>query len=413
VKQKPSIALSLFILIFFVFSAESFAQNSTASFPRLSPDPKATEYFYISGGGQNTWTKLAEISLWASGDLSNSNIEKISAISQAIKNSPDLPKNFLEKAEFILNYMHKNILKTYSLHQTRIDTMLSTGRYNCVSSAVLYMILCESLDILTFGVITKDHAFIKIPAGDTEVDVETTTAYGFDPGNRKEFHDQFGKVTGFAYVPAKNYRDRETVGSMQLISLIMNNRIAELERQRRWDEAVVLAIDRAALLFGDSLAVMEGEELLFTHIFKDPRIELLDRFSNYGTILLRANKEEDCIRWVQIVSSLYPDRERWQELAMAAVNNRVNRFLREKKINEAAAFLEGNKFHLAAADFSKLNDLIKNNRAIDYHNRFAAAWNKKNFEEAERILNEGLSEFPNNSQLLSDKQITDKYKQYQ
>jgi len=50
----------------------------------------------------------------------------------------------------------------------------------------------------------------------------------------------------------------------------------------------------------------------------------------------------------------------------------------------------------------------KNNIVADYHNRFAAEWNKKNFPEAERIINEGLAEFPNDRQLLADKQTVDK-----
>ena len=45
------------------------------------------------------------------------------------------------------------------------------------------------------------------------------------------------------------------------------------------------------------------------------------------------------------------------------------------------------------------------NRAKDFHNRFAAAWNTKNYQEAERIITEGLSEFPNNKLLLADKKF--------
>jgi len=49
-------------------------------------------------------------------------------------------------------------------------------------------------------------------------------------------------------------------------------------------------------------------------------------------------------------------------------------------------------------------NVYRSNLAADYHNRFASEWNKKNYAEAERILNEGLAEFPNDRQLLSDKQ---------
>jgi hypothetical protein len=45
----------------------------------------------------------------------------------------------------------------------------------------------------------------------------------------------------------------------------------------------------------------------------------------------------------------------------------------------------------------------QSNLAADYHNRFAAEWNRKNYSEAEIILYEGLAEFPNDRNLLADK----------
>ena len=50
------------------------------------------------------------------------------------------------------------------------------------------------------------------------------------------------------------------------------------------------------------------------------------------------------------------------------------------------------------------------NLASDYHNRFAAEWNKRNTEEAERILFEALAEFPDNRLLLSDLEIVNKFR---
>ena len=49
----------------------------------------------------------------------------------------------------------------------------------------------------------------------------------------------------------------------------------------------------------------------------------------------------------------------------------------------------------------------RNNRAADFHNRFASAYNRHNFEEAARILVEGLAEFPDNRQLLADRRLID------
>jgi hypothetical protein len=487
-KLKPLITA---LLLFFSALTAVYSQNT--AFPRLQPDPKALEYYRLGEESGYSWMELAEISLWASGDTSASNIEKIRAASDSIKNAPDLPDSDKDRAEYILKFMHKNILKSYSLYQTRIDAMLSTGRYNCVSSAVLYMVLCQSLGINAKGVITKDHTFITIPMGETDIDVETTNAYGFDPGNRKEFHDQFGKLTGFAYVPAKNYRDRQTISQIELVSLILNNRIVDYERQNQFADSVPVAIDRAALLAGNLLAVetiKETQETLFT----DPRKDLMDRLFNFGTMLLRAGKEEDSLRWAAAASVVYPDEKRWQEFIMAAANNHLMRQIRANKYADAREFIGGQKNALSQANFDKLDALLvdselfdranrirtaadgdsvvsaveqarnsgkmqekraaeiitfavqkaasyistqpagnwraaiqyieasisrlganreleqalnvyRSNLAADYHNRFAVEWNKKNYTGAERILNEGLAEFPNDRQLLSDKQV--------
>jgi tetratricopeptide (TPR) repeat protein len=473
-----------------------YPQNTPPAFPRLEPDPKALEYYRL--GRQNSgysWTELAEISLWAStGEPSLTGMERIRAAVETLKNSPNLPASDREKAEFILDFMHSNFLRSYSLYQTRVDTIFTNGRFNCVSSAVLYVILCESSGINTSGVITRDHALVTVHVNGEDIDVETTNRYGFDPGSRKDFHDQFGRLTGFTYVPARNYRDRQTIGKIELISLILNNRIAELERANRYAEAVPLAVDRTALLFGDALAVNTAENASAS-LFEDPRKNLMDRLLNYGAALLRANREEDCLNWTVIASSRFPDIERWQELSMAAVNNRIARFIREGRTGDARNFLESHRTLLTDSGYAQLNGVLLDsellrranqisaaadgeavvsaieqarnsgalaerragelitfavlktaslyaparnwreairylesvlarfganrdieqalqtymgNLAADYHNRFAAEWNRRNYDEAERILNEALTEFPNNRQLLSDRETVNR-----
>ena len=480
------------------------AQTRTQAFPRIEPDPKALEFYDLKRqtavGRQESgysWEELAEISLWASGDISASGLSKIKAAVDTLKNSPNLPLAVRERAEFIHDFMHKNILRSYSLYQTRIDTIFTNGRFNCVSSAVLYMILCRSAGINISGVITKEHAFALVHTGDSDIDVETTNKNGFDPGSRKEFFDKAGNVTGFAYVPAQNYRDRQTISQIELISLILNNRIADHERQNRFGDAVPIAIDMAALLTGNTLAVNEnGMDADVWHgmLFENPVSGMMDRIFNYGGMLFKAGREEDCLRWAAAASPLYPDAARWQEFTLAAINNNIVKLTRANRLTEARNFLNNNKAFLSDSDYAQfdstllsselsgLNNRIRtaedgniavnaveqalqngriepkraselitfavrktadalntarnwraaasyiedalsrfgannevnvkeleqalqtyrSNIALDYHNRFAAAWNRRNFEEAQRILNEGLAEFPNDRRLLSD-----------
>ena|GEM_PF-647069 len=474
--------------------------EAQTSFPRIDPDPRALS-FYRPDPNSYTWLELAEISLWSSGADSQgiaSGLNQIRGMAEAIRAAPDLPPGERERAEFVLDYMHRHLLRTYSFTQTRMDTMLSTGRFNCVSSAALYIILCRSLGIQVSGVVTRDHAFAQVQNGGQNIDVETTNRLGFDPGGRRDFHDEFGRLTGFAYVPAANYRDRQTIRPIELVSLILRNRIAEHEGAQRFAEAVPLAVDRAALLLGPASAASAAAPGAYSIFFEDPAANLLDRILNYGAWHLRNRREEEGLRWAALASPRFEDPRRWQEFIFAAVNNRLNRYVQgaqpsSQQFREAWNFLDwsrplldppsleqfrslltdtelaarANRISTRAEGDTFIEDVLEarredlldqgraaelitfavqrgaqiisappgrdwlgaiqyiegalarfganrsleqalltyqNNRAADFHNRFAAAWNRRDYDEAERILNEGLAEFPTNRQLLSNRE---------
>jgi hypothetical protein len=153
-----------------------------------------------------------------------------------------------EQAEAALAYMHGELLRRYDERQTGVDVLLSRGSYNCVSSGVVYAILLKALGLRVWGVRTSDHAFCRVQAGEQAFDVETTSPFGFDPGKRKEFTDSFGTVTGYAYVPPSNYRDRRDIGEKELLGLILFNRTAFASERRNYLAAVPPAVDAYALL---------------------------------------------------------------------------------------------------------------------------------------------------------------------
>ncbi|MDR1900400.1 MAG: hypothetical protein LBQ55_10360 [Treponema sp.] len=511
------------LLCFFILTALPAAAQAPAAFPGLEPDPRAEAFARRERNGGYGWEDLAEISLWASGaEGPGPLLERIRAAAAELAAETaalDLPAprsgaGARALGEYVLSFMHRKFLKSYSLPQTRVDTMLANGRYNCVSSAVLYLILARSAGLELRGVMTKDHAFAAVNAGGEWVDVETTNPYGFDPGNRKDFHDRFGRVTGFAYVPAKNYRDRAFISPLELVSLILSNRVAALEKAGRFAEAVPLAIDRAALLGGGGTASSE--------FFEDPHRDMMNRVFNYGAFLGRAGREEDALRWAAYAGAKYPDEERWQEFIAAAVNNRLVKFFRQKDAAGGREFLAAHAALLNQADYRRFDALTtdaeltervsglrdaadagalldavdaaekqtllageravelrtavigktaellaagkgadagrsagrtagggaanrpsaarpaadwsaaiaylesaltrygpnrqleqmlggyRSNHAVEFHNRFAAAYNRKDFEEAEKILAEGLALYPDNRQLLADRRTAEK-----
>jgi hypothetical protein len=399
-----------------------------------------------------------------------------------------LPEDLKERGDHILGYMHRKFLRSYSALQTRVDTIFVNGRYNCVSSAALYMILAEAAGLETRGVITRDHAFVSVNTGAEIIDVETTNPYGFDPGSRKEFLDGFGAVTGFAYVPARNYRDRANISRIELISLIFSNRINELETRRNYRDAVTLALDREALLAG------RGDPS-DSPLFPEPRSQLMDRLINFGASLVQGGRDAEALQWAALAEPRFPGDPRWQEFAYSALNNLMVKQVRAGRIPEARESLQARGSLVSGENYRQLEALLldaglvklsgdlktlaavetglaavrdaegqallpaaridelrtffllkageiraaesgwaaaaacaedliarygpnakleeqlrafRSNRVADLHNAFAAAYNRRSYDEALLLIRGALEEFPGNRQLTQDRDLAEK-----
>ncbi|MDR2182175.1 MAG: hypothetical protein LBN92_05795 [Treponema sp.] len=363
------------ILLLLVLTRVVSAQTA---FPSLDADPRAADFARgVSSGTRAAWQDLARAALWASSVNSGAAqeeraaefYERVSAAAAELA-ALDLPSDPRERGEYVLIFIHRRFLKGYSEYQTRLDEIFVSGRYNCVSSAVLYLVLGMSAGLDIGGVMTKDHAFASVRAGGAFIDVETTNPYGFDPGNRKEFHDGFGRTTGYAYVPARNYRDRAAINAVELVSLILSNRIAVLERANRYAEAVPLAINRAALLQLDSFTGADAvpADADRASFFGDPRKDMMSRLFNYGAYLVRTNRDDEAIAWAEYAGARYADNGRWQELVYAAANNKLVRLVRTRKTSEARAALETLRPKLSGANYRACDSMVLEAETADMVN---------------------------------------------
>jgi len=320
-----------------------------------------------------------------------------------------------------LEYLHAGTLRRYDFRQVRIDTLLDDGTYNCVSSAVLYLVLARAVGLGVGGVRTTDHAFCTVQVGTKTVDVETTNPYGYDPGSRKEFTDSFGKVTGFAYVPPTSYRDRTPIGERGLLALILHDRVsfaiergdhgAALEpavtgwtlagdglahdalvttvsnnavllgQSRRFDEAVSL-LEQAGRAFGaDAELVLRRQELLHNQVVYFVEAGDLDRAESFLSDPSR--------------SPLF-DPGDLLELQVWLIHVRADRSARKTDYPAAAATIaEG------IAKLGAVGDLL-----IAYevytHNAFAQLYNARRFAEAETLLEAALVRHPTSRVIRAD-----------
>jgi hypothetical protein len=387
-----------FFFFFLLIAAAGSAHLEAQNFPSLDATPQAYDYARrITGNVQ--WRDLAEASLWASSvnagpgaeSKAQGYMEKITAAAAELQADPALPKDTKEKGEYVLTFLHKRFLKAYSEHQTRVDEIFVSGRYNCVSSAVLYMAVSLSVGLDIEPVMTKDHAFITLRAGAVSIDIETTNPYGFDPGNRKEFQDAFGKTTGFAYVPARNYHDRTFITKAELVSLILSNRIAAHEKSNRYADAVPLAVNRAALLSADHGAKDSAQNK--TDFFEDPKRDIVNRLLNLGANLIKTGKEDEALAWADYAGARFPDYEQWQDFVKAAANNKLAKLIRAKKTGEARSVLTALKPKLSNENYVLLDTMVLENEAAEKIN---AIRNPGDVEAALAFLAEGWARLPPN-----------------
>jgi tetratricopeptide (TPR) repeat protein len=414
-----------------------------AQIPNLEPDRLALQY--ARERSPYTWQTLGAMALWASSADSAVYEQKIADAVVRLQTAADLPTDARERGEYVLRFMHRNYLRQYSMNQTQLDTLLDRGTFNCVSSAVFYLILGISVNLDIQGVMTHDHAFVTVNIRDKtntqKIDVETTNEYGFDPGTQKEFSNRFGQVTGFAYVDPKNYADRSAVSQLELISLILMNRISFLEKQNRFGNALPLIANRVALLsertektespfFVDSKEDLAASiHNLVVDVLSKQRVSDAKTILEKGSPFLPAENYRVIKEMIlnqelsQIVNRLKTSAE--AEEALVLLNDgetvavlggeRITQIRNVVLVNEAN-FISKEQGWLAAIKFSEEAIAVyggnrvleqnlqtfRNNRGVEIHNQFAVFWNKGLRDEARELLEEGLQELPNDTRLLND-----------
>jgi tetratricopeptide (TPR) repeat protein len=328
-----------------------------------------------------------------------------------------------EKAASLLELLHRRVFRRYDERQTRLDELLATGRYNCVSSAVLYGLLLRSLGLEFRAVQTPDHAFIRVLAGAEAWDVETTNPYGFDPGSRREFTDSFGRVTGFSYVPPGQYSRRKELGEKGLLALILYNRNAYDTEAGRYLEALQPAVDAHALrqdaesrerLVLSSLNVVSFYGLAGRYEEavgflgeaarrgglppEDPRLTRVreDLLHNWAVSLIQAGRLEEAQALIDDRRALGELSEKeWRTLGVSIWQLRAREASR-RDFGEAAAILRR-----ALEQFGPEAGLASGYE-VYVHNQMAALVNSGRLEEARGVLGEALRFLPGSSLLRED-----------
>ena len=143
-------------------------------------------------------------------------------------------------AEDLLIILHDRVFKRYNFNSNKISQLIDKGLLNCVSSSIIYALFLKKYGLKSAGVETQDHVFIKVIFNNESIDVETTNKYGFNPGQKKNVLDDFGRVTGFNYVPPKDYRNRNDIDLKKILFIVYHNLSDEYYKKGEYIKSVNL-----------------------------------------------------------------------------------------------------------------------------------------------------------------------------
>jgi hypothetical protein len=427
-ERRIAASVAILLVSLQTLAAQGKAAGSTSgiqSFPELTPLPLSEQ---LSAMREPLPVEtLIDASLQFSGasdDVAAADKEKLASLMHAFRDEVADVTSQAELAEKTLTFLHKNLLVTYSERQTRIDTALETGVFNCVSSAVLYMIFARSVGLSVGGVRTADHAFCTVLVDGEPVDVETTNPYGYNPGTRKEFSDSFGKLTGFSYVPPSNYRDRRVIGEKELLGLILYNRVSEYTDGRYFRDALTPAVSLYALVQSDefkkiaTLALSNYVSWLGARQDFARAVQFMDavKASFGGTIELEQRRRDVYHNWVvslfnarafQDAENLLTEPVVKATLAEADWNNLSVSLVQLKAEDEARSSGYMAAAQVVADGIKKIgtHPLLLQTYEAYVHNAFAQMYNARKLADARSILDQGLSAYPDSRVLEQDREL--------
>jgi hypothetical protein len=253
--SRPRGAPALFAVLLFaraVLAASAEGSSAAARFPELVPSERLASIGSLPD--PLPLPLLVEASLLCSGvapDRVPSYAARVDALLAEARSTlasvPVAGDGGAALGAALLDFLHSRVFRAYAERATTLDGVLDSGQFNCVSSALLYIIIGSGLGLEVAGSRTADHALCVLRSGGRSIDVETTNPYGFDPGTRKEFKDSFGRATGYAYTAPGAYSGREALSGRGMAGLVLSNRASLLERAGRFREALALGADYYAL----------------------------------------------------------------------------------------------------------------------------------------------------------------------
>jgi hypothetical protein len=177
-------------------------------------------------------------------------------------------------------------LGSYVFEQAHLTKIFATGKYNCLSSAVLYVVLARQFGLPVRAVSVPTHVFVELGTpGGKIIEVETTSDKGFDWVHDARFYREDAATwsgnRGLRPVTFEEYQARRILEPYQLMALAMRDGRAgsnEEDRKRLLEAAAIVdggdvdaVRDRVQVYGNEAVALYEANAwrtmlALFTNV---------------------------------------------------------------------------------------------------------------------------------------------------
>jgi tetratricopeptide (TPR) repeat protein len=285
--------------------------------------------------------------------------------------------------EFFEGGNKKEDLEGYDWDQSQLTVLLETGKYNCASSSLLYVILARHFGFRVLGVSLPSHVFVQLesPAGKI-IEVETTSKTGYDWIHDKKFYKKkagdWFKKRALRSSTFKQYQQRIFFEPYQFIADNMTHQHTEVKRMQALDKYRLLEATGYTFL-EDSISqiarlAVYNEE--FKHLKKKKDFPALSRmYTAIGPVI--STIEELYIKNPDIMNLMA-----WMEYEYAFAMFKVN--------NETGAF-EHVDSSLALTRFEhEDNKAVKENNLALINNHIVELSKREEYEKAEHIVDKYL-----------------------
>jgi tetratricopeptide (TPR) repeat protein len=235
---------------------KTFAVLDRLGKPGVTRDERSL-FADAADGKLDDWS-FAEACLLASGVTDPGKrkdyLKRIDELEAGARKALDGAATTAEKGEKLLTFLHAGpMAKGYQSEQTLLHTVLDDGKFNCVSSAVLYTVLGKRLGLELRAVelpgteFAPGHVFAVVLDGQDRLDVETTNKLGFNPKRDEATLKKLQKPGDEVYDPKKHKGKVREVGDLGLVAIIYYNRGVLLAKQKKHHEGVLACFSALCL----------------------------------------------------------------------------------------------------------------------------------------------------------------------